>query len=58
MNHNILRSDDFIMAANNLHVHFIDRCERTVTILDNVCVAVVLIRGEKVCWGGVHVFFQ
>jgi hypothetical protein len=56
MNHNILRSDDFIVALNNSGIHFINRCERAVTIIDDVSVPVMLISSEKECWGRVHVF--
>lgn len=55
MNYNILRSDHFIVASNNLGIHFISRCERTATILDDVRVPVVFISCKEECRGRVHV---
>jgi hypothetical protein len=56
MNHNRLRSDYFIVALNNFGLHFFNRCKRTVTILDDVCVPIVFIGGEKECGGRVQFF--
>jgi len=44
------------VAPDNLGIHFINRCERAVTILDDVCVPAVFISGEKEFGGRIHFF--
>lgn len=47
MDHEVTLVDHRVVALDQSSVHLLDGPERPVTIIDNTCMTIVLIRGEK-----------